>query len=94
MDVVVETSGPASYTHTHYHRDHPMGPPSDTEATFTTPAGTFVVSDRNMPSPGLTINGTFYPELDRLSRTTITIDAEGGITVSPPKAPVPQADGP
>jgi hypothetical protein len=95
VDVVVQTSGPASYTVTNYAMDHPMGPRPDTEATFTTPAGTFVVSDRNLPAVGLTINGTFYPEpLTTVERSTITIDAKGVVTVNPPKAAAPQGNKP
>jgi hypothetical protein len=95
VDVVVQTSGPASYTLTNYSMDHPMGRRPDTEATFTTPAGTFVVSDRNLKEAGLTINGTFYPEpAPAEGRSTITIDARGGITVNPPKAAAPQGGKP
>jgi hypothetical protein len=94
VDVVVQTSGPASYTLTNYSMDHPMGRRPDTEATFTTPAGTFVVSNRNLKEAGLTINGTFYPEpVPAEGRSTITIDAQGGITVNPPKA-APQGGKP
>jgi hypothetical protein len=95
VDVVVQTAGPASYTLTNYSMDHPMGPRPDTEATFTTPAGTFVVSDRNLTVAGLTINGTFYPEPPpAVGRSTITIDTKGVVTVNPPKIAVPQGDKP
>lgn len=94
VDVVVQTSGPATYAVTNYRMDHPMGRRPDPEATFVTPAGTFVVSDRNLQEAGLTINGTFYPEPPAADgRSTITIDARGGITVSPPKA-APRGDRP
>jgi hypothetical protein len=94
-DVVVQTSGPASYTLTNYSMDHPMGRRPDTEATFTTPAGTFVVSNRNLKETGLTINGTFYPEpASANSRSTVTIGAQGVITVQPPQAAEPQVDRP
>jgi hypothetical protein len=90
VDVVVQTSGPASYAVTNYNRDHPMGRPPDTEATFTTPAGTFVVSDRSLAKPGLTINGVFYPESTAPNgRTTITIDPKGVVTVKSPEAAGP-----
>jgi hypothetical protein len=95
VDVVVQTSGPASYTLTNYGMAHPMGPRPDTEATFTTPAGTFVVSDRNQKAPGLTINGVFYLEpAAATGRSTITIDAQGVVTVNPPKEPAPRGDKP
>ena len=95
VDVVVQTSGPASYTLTNYNMDHPMGPRPDTEATFTTPAGTFVVSDRNLTAAGLTINGTFYAEPPSATgRSTITIDAKGVVTVNPPGAAGPQGGKP
>jgi uncharacterized protein (TIGR03067 family) len=90
VDVVVQTSGPANYTLTQYAMDHPMGKRPDTEATFTTPAGTFMVSNRNLAEAGLTINGTFYPEPTNMtSRSTITIDPQGAVTVQPPKATPP-----
>jgi hypothetical protein len=95
VDVVVQTSGPASYAVTNYNMDHPMGRRPDTEATFTTPAGTFVVSDRNLTQPGLTINGIFYPQPQAADgRTTITIDAKGVITVKPPRAANRQGEKP
>ena len=95
VDVVVRTSGPATYAVTNYAMDHPMGRRPDTEATFKTPAGTFVVSDRNQTAPGLTINGVFYPEPpSATARSTITIDAKGVVTVNPPKAPAPGGDKP
>jgi hypothetical protein len=91
VDVVVQTSGPASYRITQYSMDHPMGRRPDTEAMFTTPAGTFVVSNRNLAAEGLTINGTFYPEpASRTGRSAITIDPRGAIAVNPPKAAPPQ----
>jgi len=95
VDVIVQTSGPASYALTNYRMDHPMGRRPDTEATFTTPAGTFVVSDRNLTAPGLTINGVFYPEAPASGvRSTITIDAQGVVTVNPPGAAGPQGGKP
>jgi hypothetical protein len=95
VDVLVQTSGPASYTITNYRMDLPMGPRPDTEATFVTPAGTFVVSDRNQKAPGLAINGTFYPEPpSATSRSTIVIDAKGVVTAKPPKVPAPAGGGP
>lgn len=85
-DVVVQTSGPASYTVSNYTMDHPMGPRPDTEAVIKTPAGTFNISDRN-DSGGLTINGTHYPyPTDRTGRYIITIDAKGTIKADDPKA--------
>jgi hypothetical protein len=91
VDVVVQTSGPASYKITRYSMDHPMGRRPDTEATFTTPAGTFVVSNRDLAAEGLTINGTFYPEpVPRTGRSAITIDPRGAIAVNPPTAAPPQ----
>jgi hypothetical protein len=94
VDVVVQASGPATYAVTNYAMDHPMGPRPDTEATFVTPAGKFVVSDRNLKD-GLTINGTLYPErVSSDGRTTITIDAKGQITVEKPKAAPPQDNKP
>ena len=95
VDVVVRTSGPATYTVTNYAMDHPMGRRPDTEATFKTPAGTFVVSDRNLQEAGLTINGTFYPEpTPSGGRSTITIDEKGQITVEKAKAAEPQENKP
>ena len=96
VDVIVQTSGPASYALTNYRMDHPMGRRPDTEATFTTPAGTFVVSDRNLTAPGLTINGVFYPEPPppAVGRSTITIDAQGVVTVNPPVAAARQGGKP
>ncbi|MBP3959659.1 hypothetical protein J8F10_30810 [Gemmata sp. G18] len=88
MDVVVRTSGAAQYTVTNYAMNHPMGQRPDTEATFTTPAGTFVISDRNVTEAGLKINGTFYPQPPSVStRSTILIDSQGVITVQPAKEP-------
>jgi hypothetical protein len=85
-DVVVQTSGPASYTVSNYSMDHPMGQRPDTEAVFKTPAGTFNISDRN-DKEGLTINGTHFPyPIDRNGRYTITIDAQGTIKTDAPKA--------
>jgi len=95
VDVVVRTSGPATYAVTNYAMDHPMGRRPDTEATFKTPAGTFVVSDRNLQEAGLTINGTFYPEpTPSGGRSTITIDEKGQITVEKAKAAEPQENKP
>jgi hypothetical protein len=96
-DVVVKTSGPASYRVTNYRMDHPMGKRPDTEATITTPAGTFRISDRNVAEDGVMINGTLYkyPERTEVNgRSTIVIDERGGISIHPPQpeAPRPQED--
>jgi len=91
--VVVETSGPATYTITNYAMEHPMGSRPDTEAVFTTPAGTFRVSDRGVKERGVNINDTFYPvpqsSSDELS--VVIIDANGNITaaVKPRKDVIP-----
>lgn len=85
-DVVVQTSGPASFQITNYQMNHPMGSRPDTEATFKTPAGTFNISDRNNTS-GLTINGKqFDYPTDLNGRYLITIDAQGTIKADEPKA--------
>ena len=89
VDVVVQTSGPASYTITQYQMNHPMDSRPDTDATFVTPAGTFAVSNRSLLDAGLNINGVFYPEPDVTGRSTITIDPKGVITLSSPKAAEP-----
>src|SRR5262245_8013198 len=82
--VVVETSGPATYTVTNYAMEHPMGQRPDTEAVFTTPAGTFRVSDRGVKERGVNINNTFYPmpQSTSDSLSTVTIDVNGNITVA------------
>lgn len=88
MDVVVRTSGPAKYKVSNYSMNHPMGPRPDTEATFTTPAGTFAVSNKGLTEPGLLVNGVFYAEPqteNRSGRAVLMIDAQGNITVQPPK---------
>jgi hypothetical protein len=95
IDVLVKTTGPATYAVTNHRMDHPMGRRPDTEATFTTPAGTFSVSDRGLSEPGVSVNGTFYPVPPRPEgRTTVTIDEKGGVTVSPPKEAAPQGGKP
>ena len=88
-DVVVKTSGAGSYRVTNYRMDHPMGKRPDTEATFKTSAGTFVVSDRGLTEDGVKINDTFYkyPEPSEVNgRGKVVIDERGGVTVHAPKA--------
>jgi hypothetical protein len=88
-DVEVKTSGPATYRVTNYRMDHPMGKRPDTEATFKTSAGTFVVSDRGLTEDGVKINDTFYkyPEPSEVNgRGKVVIDERGGVTVHAPKA--------
>jgi hypothetical protein len=93
-DVVVQTSGPASYTITNYRMNHPMGPRPDTEATFKTPAGTFTISDRD-DKDGVTINGKhfIYPT-NQSGRYVITIDAQGTIKADEPKAEERKTESP
>lgn len=85
-DVVVKATGTGSYVVTNYAMGHPMGPRPDTEATFTTPAGTFKITDKDVKD-GMLINGKPYPNLTANSgsgRLTITIDEKGAITVTDP----------
>ena len=79
---------PASYVITNYSMNHPMGQRPDTEATYTTPAGTFKITDKEVKD-GMLINGQPYPNLTAGSgtgRLTITIDEKGAITVDDPTA--------
>src|SRR5262245_33789670 len=55
VDVVVLTSGPATYEVKNYAMDHPMGQRPDTEATVRTPAGRFAITDRGAPPLQLAI---------------------------------------
>lgn len=100
MDVVVYTSGPAKYRITNHAMNHPMGPRPNTEAVFTTPAGTFNVSSHGDNDLGVIVNGTLYPEPpDRDGRSQVVIDAQGNVSVraAPPRekpvepAPEPRA---
>jgi hypothetical protein len=90
--VVVLTSGPARFIQKDYWMDHPMGQRPDTEAAVTTPAGKFIITDRNLGKPGVSINGTYYPDPIPCLGQTITIGPSGAITVKaagpPPGAPV------
>lgn len=91
MDVVVQTSGPATYTVTNYAMSHPMGPRPNTEAVFVTPAGTFKVSSNGDNDLGVIVNGVLYPEPpDRTGRSQVVIDAQGSVSVraTPPSEPV------
>lgn len=82
IEIVVQTSGTASYTITNYSMDHPMGKRPDTEAVFTTPAGVFTISDKGQTG-GVLINNVFYPHnAAAMVRTTITIDPKGAVTSS------------
>ena len=96
-EVVVKANGPASYVVTNYAMDHTMGQRPDTEATFTTSAGTFVITDKGNKD-GMTINGKQFPTLGAGSggRITVTIDEQGAITMtdSTPKEQEPKADPP
>lgn len=95
IDVVVRTSGPATYEITNHRMSHPMGPRPDTEATFVTPAGTFVISNRDLQEAGLMINAAFYPEPPSVAgRSTLTIDAKGVVTLFTPSAPKAGGPGP
>lgn len=84
IDVTVQTSGPAKYIISQYAMDHPMGKRPDTEAKFTTPAGSFLVTNRNQSAEGVTVNGTFYPQPeDATGRSQIIIDKQGKVTFNP-----------
>ena len=93
MDVVVKTSGPARYKITQHAMSHPMGPRPNTEAMFTTPAGTFNVSSNGQNDLGVIVNGVLYPEPpDRDGRSKVVIDERGEITVqaAPPRENQPE----
>lgn len=97
-DVVVKSTGTGSYVVTNYAMDHPMGQRPDTEATFTTPAGTFAITDKGIPD-GLLINGTKYTYSygPNNGRIKITIDEKGNVTMDDPNAKEPKGgppDGP
>ncbi|MBY0461410.1 MAG: hypothetical protein K2V38_29185 [Gemmataceae bacterium] len=92
MDVKVETSGPATYKIPSYPMERPTGPRPDTEAAFVTPAGTFKVSNRKLQEPGISVNGTFYPEPPRANGLArLVVDRQGAVTVHPaPPDPAPE----
>lgn len=89
VDIVVRTDSTGTYVITNYSMDHPMGQRPDTEATFTTPAGTFAITDKGVPD-GLLINGKAYPNRgsgSAVHRLSIAIDESGTITVTDPTPP-------
>jgi hypothetical protein len=92
-DVIVRTTGTGTYTITNYSMDHPMGQRPDTEATFTTPAGKFVISDKGA-SDGLFVNGVKYTYSTgpHARRIAVTIDEKGAVGVDDPNAKEPKGE--